>query len=123
MPDAADNRTTYDKGVEGEARAEAYLCLKGMVPLRRRYHSPFGEIDLVLRDGDALVFVEVKARHSGRAYDGANAVGADKQKRIVQTARCYLAEHPQSCPVRFDVVEWTRDGLQHFKNAFEGREW
>lgn len=115
--------SAYQKGLRGEAQACEYLCQRGMVPLFKRYHSPFGEIDLIMRDGETLVFVEVKARTRGRAYEGANAVGYEKQRRMIQTARQYLSEHPDACPIRFDVVELTKDGIQHLSNAFEGKEW
>ena len=62
MPD-----TTYQKGLDGESRAALYLQNRGMVLLQKRYRSPFGEIDLVMRDGDTLVFVEVKARANADA--------------------------------------------------------
>lgn len=117
------DETAYRKGVDGEAFACGYLMKKGMVLLQRRYHSPFGEIDLVMRDQDALVFVEVKRRDSGRAYDGALAVTPLKQARLIKTARCYLAQHPAEGVIRFDVVEITGDGLLHIPNAFQGSEW
>lgn len=115
--------SAYAKGVLGEARALEYLKAKGMIPLVERYHSPFGEIDLVLLDGDTLVFAEVKLRERGQRYDGASAVNPVKQERIIKTARCYLAEHPHAYAVRFDVVEITGDGVLHIPDAFQGREW
>lgn len=115
--------SAYAKGVLGEARALEYLKNKGMVPLCERYHSPFGEIDLVMIDENTLVFAEVKVRERGRRYEGASAVNPVKQERIIKTARCYLAEHPYNGTVRFDVVEITRDGVMHIPDAFQGREW
>jgi putative endonuclease len=114
MPDG-----TYQKGLAGESRAEAYLKNRGMVLLQRRYRSPFGEIDLVMADGDALVFVEVKARSTAGEGAGLEAVTAAKQKKLVKTALLYLAEQNWQGPARFDVVELTRDGAQHVVNAFE----
>lgn len=118
-----DAASAYQKGLRGEARARAYLCGKGMEPLCQRYHSPYGDIDLVMRDGSTLVFAEVKAREKGRAYDGTSAVNAGKQERIIRTARQYLAEHPTEQAVRFDVVELTADGIMHIPDAFQGKEW
>ncbi len=109
----------YEKGVQGEALALEYLKEKGMVPLQTRYHSSYGEIDLVMRDGSVLVLVEVKYRPQGRRGEGTYAVTARKRERIVKTAQCYLAEHPFDGVVRFDVVEITRDGLWHIPSAFE----
>ena len=113
---------TYEKGLAGEAQAEAYLQSRGMVPLMRRYRSPFGEIDLVMMDAGTLVFIEVKARAAGRAGAGLASVGARKRARIVKTALYYLTEHPCDCPCRFDALEVTRDGWQHIVGAFEGSE-
>lgn len=114
MPD-----TSYQKGVDGEAAALEYLKNKGMVPLQTRYHSRFGEIDLVMEDGDVLVFVEVKSRPKGRTGDGAGAVTQAKQQKLIKTALCYLAEHPTDRVARFDVVELTQSGTEHIENAFE----
>jgi len=118
MPD-----TAYEKGLAGESRAVEYLTKRGMVLLTQRYRSPFGEIDAVMRDGDALVFVEVKARGTARAGAGLLAVGRRKQAKLVQTALQYLAEFGWDGPVRFDVIEWTTDGPQHIVNAFEAAEY
>ena len=113
---------TYDKGLEGEKRATEYLQNRGMVLLQQRYRSPFGEIDMVMRDGETLVFVEVKARTTGREGAGLLAVNARKQNKILRTALQYLACHACDCPARFDVVEVTKDGILHIPNAFEGSE-
>ncbi len=113
---------TYQKGLAAEDIAEAYLIGRGMAPLARRYRSPFGEIDLVMQDGDTLVFVEVKARLTGKSGAGLAAVNARKRAKIIKTALQYMAEHQADCACRFDALEWTRDGWQHIVNAFEGSE-
>ena len=113
---------TYAKGLAGEAGAIAYLQKRGMVLLTQRYRSPFGEIDMVMRDGETLVFVEVKARATAREGAGLLAVSARKQNRLLRTALQYLSTHACDCPARFDVVEITKDGIQHIANAFEGSE-
>ena len=109
-------------GLSGEDAAIAYLQNRGMVLLARRYRSPFGEIDMVMRDGETLVFVEVKARATAREGAGLLAVSARKQNRLLRTALQYLSTHACDCPARFDVVEITKDGIQHIANAFEGSE-
>ena len=119
-----DNRlNAYAKGVLGEDAACKYLETKGMVLLSRRYHSPYGEIDLVMQDGPVLVMVEVKLREKASLESCSCAITPKKQQRLCMTARCYLAEHPVNCPVRFDVLLITRNGMLHIPNAFEGREW
>ena len=117
MPDG-----TYEKGLSGEETAIIYLQNRGMVLLARRYRSSFGEIDAILRDGDTLVFVEVKARNTRSEGAGLLSVGLRKRAKIIQTALQYIAENESDMPMRFDVVELTRDGVQHVRDAFQGNE-
>ena len=65
---------TSDKGLVGERQALAYLQQLGMRPVCQRYRCPYGEIDLVMLDGECLVFVEVKLRARGRNNVGVSAV-------------------------------------------------
>ncbi|MEG0997117.1 MAG: YraN family protein [Clostridia bacterium] len=109
--------SAYAKGVLGETRACDYLCKRGMILLEQRYHSPFGEIDLIMRDGETVVFVEVKLRERGRAHDGFAAITPVKRRRLLQTAQCYITEHALDCPMRFDALEITRDGICHLPNV------
>lgn len=116
-------KKTYDKGLAGESRALYYLQKLGYQLVHKRFRSPAGEADLIMRDGETLVFVEVKLRATGVGGDGLLAVTAKKQRRIVKTALYYLAEHDHDGPVRFDVVEETGDGVRHVIDAFQGREY
>lgn len=118
-----DKLTAYAKGVLGEDAARKYLESKGMVLLQQRYHSPYGEIDLVMLDGDCLVMTEVKARKSANLETCSYAITPAKQKRLCLTARCYLAEHPTDAPIRFDAVLIAKNAILHIPNAFEGKEW
>lgn len=109
----------FESGVNGEARAEAYLCRQGMTVIGRRYRGEDGEIDLIMQDGDVIVFVEVKARPSARAGTGLLAVTPAKQRRMTHAALAFLLEREwMERQVRFDVVEITGDGLLHIPNAF-----
>ena len=110
----------HQVGVAGEEMAQRYLTERyGMRCLARRYRAQDGEIDLIMEDGDAVVFVEVKARPGGRAGSGFAAVGRDKQRRLAHAALNYLIERDwMAPPVRFDVVEITRDGIMHIPNAW-----
>ena len=106
-------------GREAEARAEEYLRREGLHTVTRNYRCRSGEIDLIMRDGDHLVFIEVRYRsHSG--FGGAAAsVGRDKQQRLIRSAQSYLQTNRWSGPCRFDVVafgngqekEWIRDAF------------
>lgn len=111
--------TRYETGLSGEAQAEKYLVEQGMQAITRRYRGEDGEIDLVMQDGEYIVFVEVKARRRGGYGDGMMAVTPNKQRRMIHAATAFLLEREwMERPVRFDVVEITRDGLIHVPNAF-----
>ena len=112
-------------GERGERAAAAFLRKRGMRILVRNYRVPGGEIDLIARDGETLVFVEVKTRRAGSP---AEAVDRDKQRRISRAAIGFLKKHgmlDRNVPSRFDVVAvvWP-DGakapvIEHMPNAFE----
>jgi putative endonuclease len=107
-------------GDRAERIAAAYLQDQGLAVIESRYRCRWGEIDLILRDHDTLVFAEVRLRQS-KAFGGAAAsVDRRKQERIIATARHYLAGTPEiAC--RFDVIllerldppriEWIRDAF------------
>lgn len=91
-------------GRAAEALAARHLEARGCTVLDRRYRATAGEIDLVVRDGRTVAFVEVKARRGvGKGYP-AEAVDARKRRRIVGVARAWLDEHGPAGPLRFDVV-------------------
>ncbi len=109
----------YDAGLNGEALAEDSLLRQGMTLLARRYRAEDGEIDLIMRDGATIVFVEVKARPGKHKGTGLLAITPSKQRRMTHAALAYLATHGHlDCSVRFDVVEVTMDGILHVPNAF-----
>ena len=116
---------TYVKGLLGESAAETFLQQQGMVCLERRYHSSYGEIDLIMLDGDTLAFVEVKSRKNNTLYAAQAAVTLSKQRKIIQTALCFLNEHPEYSHLlmRFDVVALADDCISHIPNAFQGSGW
>jgi len=94
------------RGVWGEQAAARFLRKQGYKILVRNYASKWGEIDLVCRHQDTLVFVEVKARAMDAWAAPAAAVTATKQRRLIRTAYAYLQELKRDdIPVRFDVVE------------------
>ncbi|QBB69542.1 YraN family protein [Pseudolysobacter antarcticus] len=84
----------------------AYLQRAKLQLLTRNYSSRFGEIDLIMRDTDTLVFVEVRYRDRAALGDGAASVGAGKRIKLIRTASLYLQAQPQFAqqPCRFDVV-------------------
>ena len=110
------NTTTVGRG--GEALARAFLEQKGYVLLRQNYRNGPREIDLVMRDGECIVFVEVKMRTSGASY-GREAVTPAKQKRICRGALRYMVQNGLTeRQARFDVIEIRGARLTHIKDAF-----
>lgn len=106
------------------ARAEAIACTflekQGLALIQRNWRSRFGEIDLVFRDGETIVFVEVRLRTNQRFGGARESIDRGKRSRLLAAARLYLARKPL-LPCRFDVVlfkrldplhvEWIRDAL------------
>ena len=108
-------------GREKEELAEEYLRQQGYEILDMNFYGRFGEIDIIARDGETLVFAEVKYRKSERFGNSLEAVDTRKQKKICQTALYYLSRHhiSDSVPCRFDVIGITGEDITHIKNAFE----
>ena len=110
-------------GERGERLAARHLKRQGMRVLLRGYRTEQGEIDLIARDGDILVFVEVKARRKGVP---AEAVTEEKQRRLTNVSMQFLRRYNLlEVRSRFDVVAivWPDDRtppeVEHFRNAFE----
>jgi putative endonuclease len=98
-------------GKSGEDLACDELLRRGYAIVDRRYRTRAGEIDVVARDGPALVFVEVKTRRSSRCGLPVDAVTRRKRRRIVLMASDYLARRrPRARACRFDVVSVAIDG-------------
>lgn len=103
--------TAAGTGAQFEQRALERLLDAGLELLTRNYRTRFGEIDLVMRDHDALVFIEVRYRRDPRFGGGAASVGAGKRAKLVRAAQGFLQAHPglASLPCRFDVVAFDGD--------------
>jgi putative endonuclease len=122
-PPASKPVTTRDAGARYESLALAHLERAGLVLVARNYRCRYGEIDLVLREGDTVVFVEVRYRRAGGFGDGIDSVTAAKQAKLVRAARAFLADHPRLAThaCRFDVLAIGDDtGAPDWRrNAFE----
>ena len=106
-----------------EEKAAAFLQEKGLDLLARNYRCRLGEIDLIAREGDTLVFVEVKYRKTAEFGFPEAAVDPAKQRRIRRVAQWYLAAQglPEETACRFDVVALEGGGaLRHYRDAFGG---
>lgn len=108
-------------GTAAETRAAQYLEAQGLQLVAQQVRMRTGELDLVMRDGSAWVFVEVKARRSQSFGGGLAAVTRSKQHKVRRTAEGYLQRQQASQhPCRFDVVEVNlgTDDITWIRNAF-----
>ncbi len=116
---------TRQRGALVEAAARTHLLRAGLADVAANASYRLGELDLVMRDGDTLVFVEVRYRRASGFGGGAASVDAGKRQRIARAAGMFLARHPQYAqwPCRFDVVaasgdpeaptlDWIRDAFR-----------
>jgi putative endonuclease len=110
--------STSSKGRAGEDAAARYLESLGYRILRRNVRGPSGEIDILARDGNVLVFVEVKARARRTFGSALGAVDARKRARIRALAADYLQYLPPQTKVRFDVVAFDAGRIAHHQAAF-----
>jgi putative endonuclease len=98
-------RTTTELGLRGERIAARYLTDRGLRLLDRNWRCREGELDIVARDGDAIVFCEVKTRSQVGFGHPVEAVTPAKQRRLRTLAHRWLAAHEEHAPdLRFDVV-------------------
>ena len=101
--------TDKDKATMGawaEHQAGLFLTANGFQVLHKNYHSRFGEIDLIARNAQDLIFVEVKARSQTKYGQSHEVISNSKQKKIIKTALTYLSEYPDMSDLycRFDVI-------------------
>lgn len=92
------------RGDAAEALAAAFLEERGLKIVARNYRCRFGEIDLIAKSGRTLVFVEVRARTSDAFGGAAGSITPAKRRRLLATARHYLARYGATPACRFDVV-------------------
>lgn len=116
-----------ERGYQGEKAARHYLTSQGLKFLTANFCCKDGEIDLIFRDGECLVFVEVKTRSVGGWTRPSKAVDQRKRRAIIRTATEYLRQidHP-SVPYRYDVVEvLLQEGevteIRHNVNSFNSQ--
>ncbi len=117
--------TTKETGDNAERIAEHFLINRGLTLVARNYRCRFGEIDLVMRERETLVFVEVRLRRARKGNDfggPAASITPIKQARIIAAAQQYLSGIKQLPPCRFDAVlmnSLAADDVEWLPNAFE----
>jgi len=116
-------------GWQGEREAERFLKRLGLKLLERRFSTPVGEIDIIMRAGETLVFVEVKAQRDRRFKDPQEQVTPAKRRRLIKAARWFLErKHWLDRACRFDVVAVVLPAegaaeIEHFPDAFVPDRW
>jgi putative endonuclease len=113
-----------DLGRWGETQACRFLQKKGFTTIARNWRFGKGELDLVMADGRAIVFVEVKCRTDEDFAPAIVSITANKKRTLLRTAKCFLRKYNISDrPLRFDVVTVVLDDadkpqIRHYRNAF-----
>lgn len=99
-------------GAAIEAAAAEWLHARGLICVERNFRCRGGEIDLIMRDGRTLVFVEVRLRNHDNFGSAAESVTAAKQRRVIHAAQYYLATHKTAADsaCRFDVLAAKHEG-------------
>jgi putative endonuclease len=108
-----------EQGKQWEDVALAYLERHGLVVVEANFRCKLGEIDLILRDGATLVFVEVRQRAAGAPVSAAASIGPAKIRRIIRAAQVYLQQLDRLPPCRIDVVAIDGNDIDWLRNAIE----
>jgi putative endonuclease len=111
--------TDHPSGIAAEELAARHLAAHGLRIVARNYRCRFGEIDLIAKEGETLVFVEVRLRRGGQFGGALASITRTKQRKLLATARHYLSGLRAVPPCRFDAIlldaldarciEWLRD--------------
>ena len=123
------NDTRSELGLQGERLAETFLKKRGLKTLARRFSTPVGELDLVMRAAETVVFVEVKTQRDRTFKDPQEQVTTPKQRRLLKAAQWFLhRKRWDDKPCRFDIVavvlpESGEPEIEHFPNAFTPERW
>ena len=99
-----------DLGRQAEVTAEKYLTKKGYRLIERNYRCALGEIDLVMEDGETLVFVEVKGGRVDPDFSPMDHLDDKKRRKLLMLGKLYLCRFKGDPNVRFDLVTVTKDG-------------
>jgi putative endonuclease len=121
----AHKMTSVQSGKLAEEQACSYLLANGLLLIRKNYRTPLGEIDLIMRDQQTWVFVEVRSRKNNQYVSNTESIGVKKRRKIIKSATFYLQKNRLlgrvSC--RFDVLSITlstaEGGIEWIKDAFQ----
>lgn len=126
---SSNKKSSYKKGLWAEIIAALYLMCKGYIIIKHRFKTPIGEIDLIAKKGDEIIFIEVKHRsHLSDMRTGLYAITAKSQQRISRAADYFLqknqknqsnAANPSGQAIRFDAIVISLPlRIFHLKNAW-----
>lgn len=108
-------------GSKGEKEAETFLRGQGLKWIVSNWRTKWGEIDLIMKDGETLVFIEVKTRREKNFGEPEDAVTSLKKSHFMKSAMSYVQKTGQEDkPIRFDVVSIGPSGIRHFPDALQG---
>jgi putative endonuclease len=111
--------TRIETGRNAENLAAAFLQAKGLTIIEKNFRAKVGEIDIIAKEGDEMIFVEVRARAS-RDFGGAAAsVGGAKRRKLIKAAQLWLQVRGWDGGCRFDVVAVDGGKLEHLPAAFD----
>lgn len=115
--------TRQDLGIAGEDTAQAYLRKQGFRIIERNWRYKSHELDIICRDKEELVFVEVRTRAANTMTAPKETITMRKQRSIIKAAQFYLAENPWDGPCRFDVIAILANNqtfeVEHIRHAFD----
>lgn len=106
-------------GQAGEDQALSFLQGQGMQLVERNFRCKVGEIDLIMREAQSLVFIEVRKRAPGRHGAAADSIDARKQRRLIGAAQLFLQRYPCPPACRFDVIAIDGERIDWLRNAIE----
>lgn len=110
-----------NSGLLAEQLAATFLTQHGLKLVTQNYHCRFGEIDLIMKEGEVLVFIEVRLRTNRQFGLAAESISPRKQQKIIQTAQHFLMQHGEHA-CRFDAILMDKADQQHIewiRHAFE----
>lgn len=108
-----------EAGQKAEELAAAFLQAKGLSVLERNFRAKVGEIDIVAKDGDEVVFVEVRARASKDFGGAAASVDGAKRRKLIRAAALWLQARGWDGACRFDMVALDGGRIEHMPAAFD----
>jgi putative endonuclease len=108
-----------EQGKTWEDAAQTYLQRHGLVPIEANFRCKLGEIDLIMRDDETLVFVEVRQRAAGSQVSAAASISPAKIRRLIRAAQVYLQGLTRLPPCRFDVIAIDGGHFEWLRNAIE----